>query len=272
MPDVVLLDVYLGDEDGLEHVAAIRAAGFAGPLIVLSGDATFATAHRAAIAGADGYVVKGPHDVIPDLLRCLEPRDGRPGAAPEPIPVAALSYLESRALSAWEAMLVVRLAHGAATEKEIAAVKKGRSDMDRMKALAQYPSGNVYYNLSGSGDGDIDYGGSCGRTCYLWRVCSYTGYPPNDLTAIQAKAVSDDDYCDDDYIAYYDFPNGADSGWITASSYTCGTSSTSWYLLYDGAPDGNDDYEPEENMVYWHVDTALSQLNVQVYYQGPCIE
>ena len=65
LPDVVLLDVYLGEENGLDHVAAIRAAGFSGPLIVLSGDATFATAHRAAIAGADGYIVKGENGVNP---------------------------------------------------------------------------------------------------------------------------------------------------------------------------------------------------------------
>lgn len=129
MPDVVLLDVYLGEEDGLEHVAAIRAAGFAGPLIVLSGDATFATAHRAAIAGADGYLVKGDFGAIQALLSCLLQRSSAGGAAPEPMPEAAIAYLASRGLNALELGLALQLAYGGVSDPEIAA-RTGRDERE----------------------------------------------------------------------------------------------------------------------------------------------
>jgi len=54
--DVVLLDVHLAGESGIDLIGRFRAAGFKGAVIVFSGDASFATAHAAARAGADGYL------------------------------------------------------------------------------------------------------------------------------------------------------------------------------------------------------------------------
>jgi DNA-binding NarL/FixJ family response regulator len=125
-PDFVLLDVHLGEVNGLDRIDDLRAAGFGGPVIVLSGDSSFAMAHRAAIAGADGYLLKGVEDVIPELLRCLE-RRAAPGGSPEMMPVSAMSYLATRGLTAWELALAAELAKGGAKEKEIAA-RTGRSD------------------------------------------------------------------------------------------------------------------------------------------------
>ena len=125
-PDVVLLDVHLGEVNGLDHIDAFRAHGFRGPVIMLSGDASFEMAHRAAIAGADGYLLKGCEDVIPELVRCLE-RRSESGGSPEPMPMSALAYLATRGLTEWELLLAAELASGGAKEKQIAE-RTGRSE------------------------------------------------------------------------------------------------------------------------------------------------
>jgi two-component system, NarL family, sensor histidine kinase FusK len=127
MPDVVLLDVHLGNADGLECIDGIRTAGFLGPVIVLSGDPTFATAHRAARAGADGYLMKYEADALPELVGCLARRTGRKGAVPEPMPEAARAYLATRGITEWELVLLNELAQDDATEKEIA-LRTGRPE------------------------------------------------------------------------------------------------------------------------------------------------
>jgi len=125
-PDVVLLDVHLGEANGLDRIDDLRASGLQGPVIVLSGDHSFEMAHRAAIAGADGYLLKGSEDVIPELLRCLERRSA-PGGSPDPMPESARAYLGARGLSEWELVLVRELAIGGVSEKEIAR-RTGRSE------------------------------------------------------------------------------------------------------------------------------------------------
>jgi hypothetical protein len=89
--------------------------------------------------------------------------------------------------------------------------------------ITLFQSGDsVTYNYYGSADGNIDYDTACGRRCFLWGACHYPGYPPSDIAGIQAKAVSDEDYCDDDHKAFYDFPNGVTGSWVPVASDSCG--------------------------------------------------
>jgi DNA-binding NarL/FixJ family response regulator len=125
-PDAVLVDLHLGDEDGIDVLPRLRASGYGGSLFVLSSDATFDAAHRAARAGADGYLVKDQASRLPERLRGLLERER------EEAPLGAMSqetraYLETRGLSDWETALAAELALDGASEKEIAA-RTGRSE------------------------------------------------------------------------------------------------------------------------------------------------
>jgi DNA-binding NarL/FixJ family response regulator len=146
-PDMVLLDVHLGEENGLDYIDRFRAVGFFGPVIVLSGDASFETAHRAARAGADGYLVKYEIENLPELLRCLARPSGEKGAPSDPMPEAAVAYLATRGLSEWDLALVKELAIDRAPEKEIArrtgrsetAVRKGFESIRRKLGAVNQP-------------------------------------------------------------------------------------------------------------------------------------
>lgn len=57
-PDLVLLDIDLPDFDGREACKQIRANGFAGPIIMLTGQDTDSDTVRGLDAGASDYVTK----------------------------------------------------------------------------------------------------------------------------------------------------------------------------------------------------------------------
>jgi len=146
-PDVVLLDVHLDGVNGLDYIDGFRAAGFRGPVIVFSGDASFEMAHRAARAGADGYLVKVEIEALPDLLRCLARPSGGKGALLAPMPEAAVAYLATRGVSEWELVLAKELAIDSASEKAIAlrtgrrqtAVRKGFESIRRKLGAVNQP-------------------------------------------------------------------------------------------------------------------------------------
>ena len=51
----VVCDVHLEDKNGFTLIREIRAAGFAGPIVVISGSGDAAIVNEAAQAGADGF-------------------------------------------------------------------------------------------------------------------------------------------------------------------------------------------------------------------------
>jgi DNA-binding response OmpR family regulator len=57
-PDLILLDIDLPDLDGREACRSIRANGFAGPIIMLTGQDTDSDTVRGLDAGANDYVTK----------------------------------------------------------------------------------------------------------------------------------------------------------------------------------------------------------------------
>jgi CheY-like chemotaxis protein len=59
---ILLVDVHLPGESGIDLVRTLRGAGFAAPIIMLSGDRTRETVASAVSAGANDYLVK-PFDI-----------------------------------------------------------------------------------------------------------------------------------------------------------------------------------------------------------------
>jgi two-component system nitrogen regulation response regulator GlnG len=91
-PDVILLDVRLGDQDGIRSLPDIRAAAGPVPVVVMTAFGDLDTAVRAVQAGAFDYLVK-PFDLeqVSDVVaRALADRDIRAEAPAEPSPVTEL--------------------------------------------------------------------------------------------------------------------------------------------------------------------------------------
>jgi len=96
-PDVILLDVRLGSQDGLAALPEIRAAAGAVPVVVMTAFGDLATAVRTVQAGAFDYLVK-PFDldrVAQVVGRALAERPAAaagqtPPVPPEPAPAAEL--------------------------------------------------------------------------------------------------------------------------------------------------------------------------------------
>lgn len=70
MPSFFLIDRELPDGDGLSLVRALRAAGFEGGILVLSGREETRSRIEGLRAGADDYVLKPFH--VPELLQRMD--------------------------------------------------------------------------------------------------------------------------------------------------------------------------------------------------------
>ncbi|HEX4956350.1 MAG TPA: UDP-3-O-acyl-N-acetylglucosamine deacetylase [Thermoanaerobaculia bacterium] len=99
-PDLVFLDVWLPDRDGLETLAALRALDPAAAVVMMSGHGTAATAVKAIKMGAFDYLEKPvSYDQIVAAARgALEQRQRRLEGAPTgalPLPFAAAPELKA---------------------------------------------------------------------------------------------------------------------------------------------------------------------------------
>jgi two-component system response regulator RegA len=69
-PDLILLDLRLGTESGLDVLPALRAANPAGCMIMLTGYGSIATAVKAVQAGAADYLTKPV--TVEQILNCWQ--------------------------------------------------------------------------------------------------------------------------------------------------------------------------------------------------------
>ncbi len=78
-PDLVVLDLYLGEEDGLDVVRRLRDDPATRDILVVavSASATAADIDRASEAGCDSFLAKPftPRALLDDVEACLEARD-----------------------------------------------------------------------------------------------------------------------------------------------------------------------------------------------------
>lgn len=72
--DLILLDIQLGDENGLDHISALRNAKPSTPIVVITASEDQSLVDRAISAGAQGYIVKSTSAemVVLGLKRVLE--------------------------------------------------------------------------------------------------------------------------------------------------------------------------------------------------------
>jgi hypothetical protein len=156
---------------------------------------------------------------------------------------------------------------------------RGDEDLFVPYYVVVYRSGlpYVYYTVPGTTCGYIEYASTCGTHCYKWNLChdsSSRNCDPSNVTEIAARATSDYDYCDANYVGFYADPDDDNNYiWEDALDYDCWTvgGTTSTYDLDDTRPDGSEDYDPTENMVQWHYHVSGTGYYTQVRHQGPCI-
>jgi DNA-binding NarL/FixJ family response regulator len=81
--ELVLLDWWLGGEDGAKAIAEIKQAGCDAPILVVSGDEREPTMRRALSVGAVGYVPKSadPRSLVDAIRNALQGRVSRPSFA-----------------------------------------------------------------------------------------------------------------------------------------------------------------------------------------------
>jgi DNA-binding NarL/FixJ family response regulator len=72
--DLILLDIQLGDENGLDHISALRNAKPSTPIVVITASEDSGLVERALSAGAQGYIVKSTtaESLVLGLKRVLE--------------------------------------------------------------------------------------------------------------------------------------------------------------------------------------------------------
>ncbi len=118
-PDLFLVDIHLGGEhDGLDFLQSIRNGGYMGKAVVISGDTSREQFFRAALAGADDFLLKGPHvDVGKEVIRFLDGKD-----APEQakMTVSELGYLRTFGLSPREIEVLEEFCDGFPRYREFA--------------------------------------------------------------------------------------------------------------------------------------------------------
>ena len=90
-PDAILLDVRLGDQDGIRSLPEIRAAAGSVPVVVMTAFGDLDTAVRAVHAGAFDYLVK-PFDLerVTQVVARALAEQHPPEPATEPVPTADL--------------------------------------------------------------------------------------------------------------------------------------------------------------------------------------
>jgi len=123
-PEVLLIDIHFkgSKQDGLDFLTRIRADGFSGIAVVLSGDRSPEQFFRAARAGANDFLVKGPHVSVPaEIVRLLEGERGHIGKSARVEAVSDLGYFRSFGL----------------TPKEIEVLKEYAVDFPRLTELAE---------------------------------------------------------------------------------------------------------------------------------------
>lgn len=139
-PDLLLLDIHLGKGlfDGLHLLRRVRARGYNGVAVVVSGDFASEQVSRAAAWGADDFLVKGVHlDFAREIVRILELHYGDSPMRRGPEALTDIGYLRSFGLADDEVALLRHYCDGFDFPEAAAlAVKAGKNRSDIENTLA----------------------------------------------------------------------------------------------------------------------------------------
>jgi two-component system nitrate/nitrite response regulator NarL len=122
-PDLIIQDVNLDDDvDGIDVTRIIRNRGYRGKVLMYTGDTTHETLFRAALAGANDYVVKPESSefICDEVQRVL---DGRRREGPQPDHHEAFkegAYVRSRNGSELEIDLLSEICRDYPSQEELA--------------------------------------------------------------------------------------------------------------------------------------------------------
>ncbi|MCP4679139.1 MAG: response regulator [Deltaproteobacteria bacterium] len=99
-PDITLMDIHFSTNDstGVECVRQARAAGYTGVICMLSGDSSPELLIRAAHAGADDFIVKGPSCNLAQEVDRLLSREKSFTSEIQTSPIAKSAFLYSHGL------------------------------------------------------------------------------------------------------------------------------------------------------------------------------
>lgn len=111
-PDLVLLDLNLGEEQGADVLLSLRQQGFKGKVVILTVSDNQEDARRLLNLGADGYLLKDiePESLIPALYRALAGE--RPVSDKLQLPAPSPADERLRGLTYRERQILALLAEG----------------------------------------------------------------------------------------------------------------------------------------------------------------
>lgn len=113
-PDVAILDLSMPEKNGVDATIELRAVGYAGPIIILSGHNDPLLVEKARAAGASGFVVKQTDltELVAAITTCFQGGDSFASAKPEPTVSEPDALARVALLTPRERQILVLLAQG----------------------------------------------------------------------------------------------------------------------------------------------------------------
>lgn len=114
-PDLIVVDIHLAKDvlDGLHLIRRVRAGGYRGVAVAMSGDFSAKQVSRAATVGADDFLVKGLFlDFRQEIIRILSVHYTDAGVRRNPETITGLGYFRSFNLDQDEIELLQKYSEG----------------------------------------------------------------------------------------------------------------------------------------------------------------
>ena len=138
-PHMILVDIHLNDDhgDGIALVNILRKKGYVGKVAVLSGDKSSNQFFKAARAGANDFLVKGPKADLPaEITRMLDDKRGYSINDSAALAVGELGYLRTFGLTHREIEIMVAYAEDFPLQK-ILSDRVGKAESQLRKSFSR---------------------------------------------------------------------------------------------------------------------------------------
>jgi DNA-binding NarL/FixJ family response regulator len=138
-PEMFLVDIHLNDDggDGLFFTKMVRRSGYKGKIVVLSGDKSSSQFFKAARAGANDFLVKGPKVDLPaELKRIFDEKRENATDDDRALAVKELGYLRTFGLTPREIEILVAYAEDFPLQK-ILSDRVGKAESQIRKSFSR---------------------------------------------------------------------------------------------------------------------------------------